>query len=243
MTNVERFRADCLQSAVGVENVTMMPKLTLLGIGIHDVESFAFLEDLPQSITSLTLLETHSKKLDLSPLARFKQLKYLLLASQQRSIEAICGLEALKTVSLWGLSLKSVEFLNTLPALRELIFTLGGTRNLAGLDALKALRSLEICWVKKLMDLDAIAEMTGLEELVLDRLAHINPLPGLSKLAKLRKLRLNSLKSLVDVSELVNAPSLEVLIHTDAKTDPEDYLPVLRKGTLRRLCTSSATPA
>jgi hypothetical protein len=83
------------------------------------------------------------------------------------------------------------------------------------------------------MDLDAIAEMTGLEELVLDRLAHINPLPGLSKLAKLRKLRLNSLKSLVDVSELVNAPSLEVLIHTDAKTDPEDYLPVLRKGTLK----------
>ena len=84
-----------------------------------------------------------------------------------------------------------------------------------------------------MVDVSAVGEMTGLEDLALDRLAQVESLPKLSKLTKLRKLRINSVKKLVDVSELVNAPELEILIHTAAMTEPEDYLPVLRKGQLK----------
>ncbi len=232
LSNVRRFRADCIQSATGVENLTRMRGLRTLGIGIFNLDSFDFLADISANIEDLTLSQTKSKGPDLKYLARFRFLTRLCLAGQQKGIEVLAGHPSLEELCLRSITLPSLRWVRALPKLWLLDLGLGGTKDLSALAGLEQLKSLDLWKILGLEDLSVLASLTGLQKLQLQELTRIQRLPALGGLKRLRRVILDNLKSLTDVTALMAAPSVAELAHYSAKIDPEDYIPLFRQGKL-----------
>jgi hypothetical protein len=233
MSNVERFRADCLHDALGIEHICKMARLRLLGIGIWNLESFSFLEDVTDGLQEITLTQTKSKRPDLKPLRRFRSLRKLFLNAQQKDIDVLAGHPSLEDLSLSSIALPSVELVRTLPNLQRLMIMLGGTRNLASLDGMTAIKELELIRISRFTDVSVISSLTGLQHLILRELRRIESLPSLSRLTALRRVTLENLGALMDISGLQRAPALEEIVHISARVAPEDYISILQKDTLR----------
>jgi hypothetical protein len=98
------------------------------------------------------------------------------------------------------------------------------------------IKYLELWQIKGLSDLHVISSLTGLQYLFLQSLRQVVALPPLDRLRKLRRILLDNMKGLNDISSLEYAPVLEEFIHWGAQNmQPEDYLPLLRNRTLKRV--------
>lgn len=233
MSNVKRFRADCLQHAIAVEHIAKMPKLESLGLGIFDLTSFAVLEEVNPNISELFLLETRSKKPDLSIIDRFHSLQRLCLVGQQKNIEVLSSLQTLEELTLGSITVQTLRMVRELPLLASLRLTLGGTTNLTDLHGMHTLKYLEIWRILGLEDINVISTLSGLQSLHLQELTRITELPRCNELVNLRRIALDNLKSLTDISALLEASSLSELSHISSKLSPDDYLPLLKSGKLR----------
>jgi hypothetical protein len=233
LPNLQRFRADCLMNADGVEFLGGMPRLKSLGIGIWNLTDFAFLNDLNDKIAALFLSQTKSKKPDIAPIGRFKGLEMLYLEGQQKNIEVLTGLHELQDLTLRSITLDSLEMIRPLPKLRSLDLKLGGTRNLSAIAGMETLKYLELWKILGLDNIEVISSLTGLESLFLQSLIRISTLPRLDNLTKLRKICLEDMKGLTDISALASAPVLEELRHISSRLPIEDYLSLLEHGTLK----------
>jgi hypothetical protein len=109
--NVRHFAADCLREAINVGCLAALENLETLSVAIYDLQSFAFLADIPGRITHLSLAATKSNKPRLNPLARFRCLKTLYLEVQQNDIEALSGLSMLEDLTLRSISTSGLGFL------------------------------------------------------------------------------------------------------------------------------------
>ena len=233
LPNLRKFRADSLQEAVGVETISAIPQLTLLGIGIESLESFDFLRDVSPAITELSLGETRSKKPDLTPVGRFKSLKRVSLTGQQKKVEALGECLELEVLMLRSVTLDSLEIIRALPRLWSLDLKLGGTSDLSALKGLENLKYLELWRIRGLENIEVISTLIGLESLFLQTLGRVSAIPPLERLTRLRKVHLEELSGLTDISSLAGAPALEELRHIASKSRVEDYLPLLESRTLR----------
>lgn len=63
--SVKRLSLDNIDNAVGVEHISSLQGLKSLTAGIYGLDSFQFLETIPDHLEHLYLLGTHSKKSDL----------------------------------------------------------------------------------------------------------------------------------------------------------------------------------
>ena len=223
--NVRRFYADCLMSAVGIENVAALPNIQALSIGIRSLTDFDFLDSLPASqLTELSLGETKSSKPSLKSVGRFDGLRKLGLAGQAKQIDAVGTLARLEELNLSCITLPDAGFIRTLDRLVSLAVTLGGTRNLSALAGRNSIKFLQLRRIRDLRDISFISEMKGLQRLLLQDLPHIKTVPNLSALWSLRRLHLEQMKGLENVSALKAADSLEEFIHVSAKNmTPADY--------------------
>ena len=233
MPNVERFRADCLQQAKGVENISKMQRLISLGIGIHNLDSFAFLDAINPRINALWLAQTKSKKPGLSHLSRFKNLQSLCLAGQQKKIETVSQLTSLEKLTLISITLESLDLVRTLPLLNSFDLSLGGTKDLSALTSMTTLKNLELWKILGLDNIEVLSSLIGLETILLQSLTRVASLPSLEKLVNLRKIVLDDMKGLTDISALATAPALSELSHFSSRLPIEEYLLLLRKGTLK----------
>jgi hypothetical protein len=111
---------------------------------------------------------------------------------------------------------------------------LGGSNDLRALTQLENVKYLELWQVKGLSDLSVISSLTGIQYLFLQTLPHVVALPDLACLPKLRRIHLDSMKGLRSLETLCSAPSLEELIHLDARAQkPDDYLCLLKSQTMK----------
>jgi hypothetical protein len=236
LTNVRRFSADSLTSAIGLEHLASMVNLEALSIGISDLKSFDFLNNLPTTLSSLFLTATKSKKLSLKPLSRFTALRELYLEGQQNGIEAMASLQQLEDLTLRSISTPDVEYLAALPRLRTLDIKLGGMRDLSALMGKTSIQYLELWQIRGLHDISFISSLTGLQFLFLQSLPSVIQFPDLSKLTKLRRIYLENLKALVDLNGISGAPALEEFIHVDASNlKPEHYDEILKMPSLKQI--------
>jgi hypothetical protein len=236
LENVRRFSADCLMRARGVEHVASLKNLTSLSVGIYALDSFDFLENVPQNLTELSLGVTKSKRPRLTPLARFSQLRRLFLAGQQKDIDVVSELHLIGVLELFSISVDGLDFLNGLIRLWSLHIQLGGTNNLAALKGREGIKYLNLCQVRGLDDISVVSTLTGLQFLSLRSLGKIRAIPDLSQLCALRRVHLDSMKGLSNIRALAGAPALEELLHTCAQgREPEDYKALLQSKTLKRL--------
>jgi len=237
MTNVRRFSADCLRQASGIEHVAALINLESLSIGIFDLESFEFLERLPNTtLRELSLSATKSKKPSLAPLARFDQLRRLYLEGQQKDLEVISQLTMLEDLTLRSISVDGLEFLRDLSRLWSLDIKLGGSHNLAALEGMAGIKYLELWQVRGLNDISVVSTLTGLQFLFLQSLPNISTIPDLSRLRALRRVYLENMTGLKDIRSFAAAPAIEEFIHVSARgMEPDQYLELLKKPTLRRI--------
>ena len=224
MTNVQRLSADCLHHASGIEAIAEIPLLKRLSIGIWNLEEFDFLSDVSDQVESLFLGGTKSKKPDLSPLSRFRNLKTIYLEGQKKNIEVVSGLHNLEDVTLRSITVPSLDFLVPLKKLWSLDIKLGGTRNLAAIEGMNHLKYLELWQIKGLTDIRVVSTLTGLQHLFLQALTQVSAIPDLRALRNLRRITMDTMKGLKDVSALRDAPALTEYIHIAASNlQPSEY--------------------
>jgi hypothetical protein len=236
MTHVRHFIANCLQQASGVEYLAAMAQLKSLNVGIFDLESFDFLKQVPAGITGLYLSATRSKKLDISVVSRFTELKTLYLEGQQKGIQSIASLQNLEKLTLRSITLKSLELLRQLQKLWSLEIKLGGTKNLSALEGMTGLKYLELWRILGLANLDVLSTLSGLQFLSLQTLKNIQSLPPLENLSNLRRINLDDLSGLTNIESLLLAPALEEVLHVENRTiSIETYEKILAHPTLKQI--------
>lgn len=234
LSNARRFSADCLDEAIGVENLARMESLEELSVGIYDLQSFDFLASVPAGIRKLWLFATKSKKPRLNHLGRFRSLKLLFLEGQQRDIEILSELETLEDVTLRSISTENLEYVSKLPHLWSLDIKLGGIKDFSSLAGKESIKYLELWMIRGLADIGFVSSLTGLQFLFLQDLRNVTRLPDLSKLTSLRRLSLANMKGLKDVGALFSAPALEEFSHVFARNIlPEKYADLLKMTKLR----------
>lgn len=236
LTNVRRFSADSLTSATGIEHLAGMTKLEALSIGVSDLKSFDFLDDLPATISSISLTATKSKKVSLKPLSRFAALREVYLEGQQNGIDALASLQQLEDLTLRSITTPNLEYLADLPRLRALDIKLGGIQDLSALKGKESLQYLQLWQLRGLHDISVISSLVGLQFLFLQSLRSVIQIPDLSKLTRLRRIYLENMKALVDLAGIASAPALEEFIHVDASNlRPEQYDEILKMPSLKQI--------
>ncbi len=235
MTEVERFSADSLRSAINVDRIAAMPNLRSLGLGIFDLDSLDVLEGVPTGLIELGIGGAKTAKLDLGVLARFPSLRKLFIEKQRKNIEVLSGLASLEDLTLRAIATKDLATLAPLQRLRDLDIKLGGITDLSALEGKTSIRSLALWQVRGLSDLGAVSSLTGLQHLHLQSLPHVKTLPDLRRLTKLRRVYLENMQGLESLRSLARAPALEEVIHVSASLSPEDHAVLFENPAIKRI--------
>jgi hypothetical protein len=208
--------------------------LEKVSIGIYDLKSFDFLDDLPLTIKELCIEKTESKKPSIGSIQRFTDLEYLYLEGQQNGIGAINKLRKLERIVLRSISTKDVSYLEGLENLWSVDIKLGGIKNLDSLAKVKNLKYLELWQILGLADLSFITDIPSLQYLFIQSLKRVTKLPRLDRSYNLRRLYLENLKGLTDLSSLEFAPALDEFCYVVALNQrPENLLLVLRNKNVK----------
>lgn len=234
--SVERFSADCLLRAVRVETITKLEKLEELAIGIFDLESFDFLNDVPSTLTKLGLHQTFSKKPSIAAIERFRGLEYLYLEGQRKGIEAVNELTNLEKVVLRSISTSDLSYLANRQKLWSVDVKLGGIKNFDAVTTLPGLKYLELWQIRGLSDLSFISRIASLQNLFIQSLKQVSRLPDFDRSQMLRRIYLENMKGLEDLSSVEFAPNLVEFSYVLAGNQKvENLLPVLRNRNVERI--------
>lgn len=234
--SVRMLSVDCLHNASGIEVVTQLKNLELLGVRIFSLQNFDFLNEVSPRLKKLLLHSTKSKKPRIDMLGRFEGLEYLYLEGQQKGIESISKLRNLKEIVLRSISTPNLEFLRSNSELWSVDIKLGGIKNFDALQSLPSLKYLELWQIRGLSDLSFISKLNTLQNLFIQSLRQVTELPDLSNLTNLRRIYLENLNGLKHLDSLENAPSLEEFALSSARNlEPRDLIPVLNCDALKRV--------
>jgi hypothetical protein len=229
LPNLSRFYAECHEMVENLEAITYLKKLIELSLSIYSIESFDILSQIPDTLDTLVLGETKSKKPDLAVLDRFTMLRELFIVGQTKNIEVIRKLHNLERVTLTSVTTKNLDFLLPLKKMWYLTINFGGIKNFSGIVGMSNIKYLELCEIRGLADISFVSTLTGLKFLSLQDLRNIEALPHLNNLKKLKKVALENMKGLKDINSLECAPSLVEFTHVSARNmNIEDYFPLLK---------------
>ncbi|WP_134686875.1 hypothetical protein [Brevibacillus migulae] len=240
LPNVTCFTVDSMSGEVDhLDAIIQLNQLKSLHIGISNLDNFDILHHLPDTLESIMLERTQSKKADLAVLERFTQLKKIYIEGHTKNIDVIGRLHQLEDVTLRSVTTKHVEFLAPLKKMWSLDIKLGGINNFEAIEGMENIKYLELWQVRGLKDLSFISTLTGLQYLFLQSLRNVETLPALNGLSRLRKIHLDTMNGLKDISSLGQAPSLVEFTHWSAKNMRiEDYIPLLTNPSVQRVRAS-----
>lgn len=232
--SVENFSADCLQNAVNHEKITSLKKLKTLSLGIYNLESFEFLNEISSKVENLYLSSTKSKKPNISSISKFTELKHLFIEGHNKGIEEISKLKKLESLVLRSISTKNLDFLVGLENLWSVDIKLGGIKSFEALTQIPNLKYLELWQVRMLDNIDFISQLYNLQYLFLQSLPNIEKLPSFVDNDKLRRIRFENLKGLRNIDSLEFVPHLEEFSFSDCSNfQPEELIPVLKNINLK----------
>jgi len=240
LPSVTCFTVDCISDEVDhLDAIIQLKKLKSLHIGISSLDSFDILCHLPDTLESIMLERTQSKKADLAVLERFTRLKKIYIEGHTKNIDVIGRLHQLEDVTLRSITTKHVEFLTPLKKMWSLDIKLGGINSFEAIEGMENIKYLELWQVRGLNDLSFISTLTGVQYLFLQSLKNVETLPALNDLTRLRKIHLDTMNGLKDISSLGQAPSLMEFMHWSANNMRiEDYIPLLTNPTVQRVRAS-----
>lgn len=203
-------------------------------VDVHNLSDFGGIEYLTDDLESIGLGQTKAKRHSLCFLRRFPRLKSLYVVSHTKDIEVIGELSQLSKLSLGSITLHDLSILRSLRNLKALSISLGGTRNLELLPEVGELRYISLFKIRGLCDLQVLAQVESLENLVLWELTNVTSLPSFAPLRSLRHVYLQTMKGLSDLRPIASAPSLKELIALQmGHLEPEAFRPFIGHPTLQ----------
>jgi protein phosphatase 1 regulatory subunit 7 len=209
---VTNLSVDCLLRVSNIEVLARLAHLRTLSLGVEELAATHVL-GYPnlRRLRDLTVGETKTKALDLSPLEGFSELEALRICGQTRGIQALTAIRSLKRLWLNRIGRGThLEFLSGLDNLQTLGLLLGGRSSIAEID-MPRLAELDICRVQGLGDLGDLSRFRGLVSLRIDEQARLERVAFSAANAELRRVYLLHCKSLRTLSGLEMLPRLEEL--------------------------------
>lgn len=176
---------------IDLEEIAKMIQLRSLYLDMFDCKDYSFIEKLPESIECLSLVIDSSQGtpvFDCQWLLQFSTLHQLHLEKKaKKNIQCIGKLPNLRKLSLRGISVKDLYFLEPAP-LEEFSLLYCGMQDLSSLVVLQGLKYLELWRILKLTDISPVAQLPLLEVLKLEDLKHVKVLPDFALENKLKKI-------------------------------------------------------
>jgi len=235
---------DCLLEAKNVEYITHLTNLEQLSVGIYNLTSFDFINEINADLKKMSIWRTFSKKPSIQFLSRFPRLESLYLEGHTNGITEIGKLHDLKKIVLRSITVPNLDFLQHLKHLWSVDIKLGGIKNFSALAKLPDLKYLELWQVNKLADISFISELKALQNLFIQSLPNVETLPNFEKNVKLRRIYLESLKGLKDSASLKSAPALEEFCYAVAQNQhPQNFIPLLQNQNVKKVLVGFGSKA
>ena len=231
--SVEEFSADCLMEVDHLESLAGLKKLRRLHLGIYRLSTYDFLESVTDELEALRLGETR-RKLQVTPLGRFRKLKHLALHGNTKDLRTLPQLTELRRLELLAMKAPDLSTLAALPRLERLTLIGGSSGDLAPLGALRGLRHLDLSRILRLSDLSPLSRCESLETLDISWQPQVRRLPEVALLPNFRAIYLETMKGIETLEPLGKSSSLEYVLFAGARhLEPEDFKPVLEAPRLK----------
>ncbi len=233
LPSVKSLAVDCLMKADNVDCLHELDNLESLSFGVFDLDKKEIL-DSPNflKLRSLSLGETRSRGIDLSPIGKFGFLESLLISGHTKGIERISQLNKLQSLRLRQIGNGTrLAFVNAIEGLRELEIVLGGRSNIHEIIH-PYVRKLKIIRVRGL-DAFRPSSFQGLEELQIEDQIRIAEITFPGPMQNLERILLINCKTLSSLKGLDLLPSLRELRIAMTSVDVDDLLSEALPATLK----------
>ena len=213
--------------AANLEAVGRLPKLTKFSFaprGKTDPNALNLVR--VQRLEHVTISETATPPLDLTPIGEARSLRTLRLLAQGRNVDAVGRCTSLTELSLQPTEKFSLDFVSRLPRLEVLKLSVGKKRSIAEIESAPSLRDLSFHWVHMLEDLGDLQRFPALRRLQIDaqkRLKTLRVGPGNSDLEHINA---SGIDEIVGLSALPALKSLFVFKGA-LEIDPSDLASTL----------------
>jgi hypothetical protein len=173
-----------------------------LRIQLYSTVDISQVAELSDSLEYLHIGHCSNRKCQINFLGQIKNLKTLSTVKQFNGLDSITSLSHLTELGLTGYPIEKMDFLNELKTLKNLYLGFGTSSHINTINKLVNLEELQILWIKKLSNIDAVSSLQGLRKLKVEDQKQIVTLPDFSKLTNLKNIRLMNLTSLQDISSI-----------------------------------------
>lgn len=234
LPNVRRFEVD-VHNVERLDELEQLHRLEHLGLAVFESSDLSVLSRVTNTLVSLEIGATRSKKPDMAPLARFRNLRKLYVEGQSKNIEAIADLTELEDLTLRSVTTPDLRYVQPLSKLWSLDIQLGGIRTLDGATGKATIKYLELWQVRTFDTIEGLGDFPGLQHLFLQSLPLVTRFPDMSRSANLRRIELMNMKGLRDFTSIEQLPGLkEFRLFEGQAQQPDDLIPVLRNDQLER---------
>lgn len=184
-----------------------------------------------QNLRSLDIGETKSTYVDLSFISELKNLESVYIDGMKKGLDSISQLSLLKTLTLRGIKLPSLDLIRELKHLQELRLLFGSYKNLDAIAESRNLEKLEISRTRQISNFDFLDSLTNLISLCFEGMSRMEALPNFRGLRNLRKIQIDNNSSLIDISAIEQLDKLEQLV----LFFPENFKADFRKRLMSQL--------
>ena len=194
------------------------------GIEIHlpAVTDLSPLSTIAPNLRFVNLGEFKSAKVSLASLAGCSKVELLSLNRVKKDFEVVSELGSITDLYLTGYGPKQIASISRLSSIKNLYLGFGTMADLFEIAGMTSLLNLELMWIKKLHDLEAIKQLAALETLKLANLKQVIKLPDLSGLGNFRSLGIDTLNGLESLDGIRRC-GLEELAVYNSKIPPEAF--------------------
>lgn len=240
LPNLQRLILNCFEyGETDLSALKDMIKLRSLMLEIIDLMDFSFINSLPEHMEELSVsavVRGKKNNFDCRWLLRFQQLHTLTLDKIDINIESIVGLKKLRKLELRAMGTSNLSFLKQL-SIEDLSLLWCTKPDLSTLQNFDTLRRLRLFRITNLTDISFISTLVNLEVLELKWLRNIIRLPDVSELTCLNRIEIDTLNKLTDISSLANAPNLkEVSMICVKSVTKESVRTILNNESIERIC-------
>lgn len=216
-----------------LDSLNGLTQLIALDIDVLGLKSFDFISKFNASLTHLKLGKTKSKKPNLLCLSELEQLESVVIHGHSKHLESTSRLNNLKSLSLTGMTIKDVSFINAIRALETLSLALVKSDSFDSLCH-PGIVSLAVEELKGRDNIDFVSNFTGLRELKLGYLNQVKSIPRLGCEKQLSSLSISEMKSLSDVEFIFHCAELKALYLASETTSlrQQDFSDLEKLGKL-----------
>lgn len=210
LDNVQHLSVDCLEAASNIVELTKLPNLKRLSLGVFNLADTEFLKyDNLKNLAELRLAPT-KKGLNLVYLQEYTSLKDLAITEHTKNIEAIGSLQQLACLSLNSIKKASVEFVNKLYSLKKLSFLLGGRENINEIEQTE-MEELTVNQVRGFNNVDSILKFDKLKRLSISNCIRLASVDFKGSATMLNYLSIGNCKNLSSLTSLDSLIDLHLL--------------------------------